>query len=467
VTLVEAGPDYGPIDGGGWPDDLLHAAGIPESHDWGYAGASGEGRPMPFDRARVIGGCSSHNGCAQCAGWRGDCDAWAAAGCAGWSGADLEPLFAAVASRMRFRRYRETEIQPLQRAFLEAATAAGVPRTDDLDDLDGGAGCGCPPVNIAGSMRWNAAAAYLDPLRDNGRLQVLGDAPVDRLELRGGRCHGARVVVDGRETLIRAGETIVSAGTYGSPEILLRSGVGPAGDLAALGIAVAADRPGVGAGLRDQPASELEFAATAELRADLEAFAGGGFMPQEQAIAKLGPDAGAPYAFHLYPWVAPDPELPEGWMVALPVALLRPRSSGQVRLRSRAADPAQVEHGYLSDPDDVADLAGALRGVLDLVAGGPLARYLGRPLAVPAGDDDSSVEAFVRGRHRHYYHPTGTCRMGPSGDSSAVVDHRCRVYGLDGLRVADASVFAHPPRSTTAWPTAVVGERTAQLIAAG
>jgi choline dehydrogenase len=342
-----------------------------------------------------------------------------------------------------------------------------VPRTDDLDDLDGGAGCGCPPVNIAASTRWNAAAAYLDPLRDDGRLQVLGDARVDRLELRGGRCHGARVVVDGQETLIRAGETIVAAGTYGSPEILLRSGVGPAGDLAALGVPVAADRPGVGAGLRDQPASELEFAATAELRADLEAFAGAGFMPQEQAIAKLGPDAGAPYAFHLYPWVAPDPELPEGWLVALPVALLRPRSSGQLRLRSRAADPVQVEHGYLSDPEDVAELAGALRGVLDLLAGGPLVRYVGRPLAVPSGDDDPSVEAFVRGRHRHYYHPTGTCRMGPSDEPSAVVDHRCRVHGLDGLRVADASVFPQPPRATTAWPTAVVGERAAQLIAAG
>jgi choline dehydrogenase len=466
VTLVEAGPDYGPVDGGGWPDDLLDATGIPESHDWGYAGASGDGRPMPFERARVIGGCSSHNGCAQCAGWRGDYDAWAAAGCSGWSGADVEPLFAAVAERMRFRRYRESEIQPLQRAFLEAAAAAGVPRTDDLDDLDGGAGCGCPPVNIAGSTRWNAAAAYLDPLRGDERLQVLGDARVDRLELRGGRCQGAHVVIGGRESLIRAGETIVCAGTYGSPEILLRSGVGPAADLAALGVPVAVDRPGVGAGLRDQPASELEFAASPELRADLEAFAG--FMPQEQAIAKLGPDAGvAPYAFHLYPWVAPDPELPEGWLVALPVALLRPRSSGHVRLRSTAAPAAEVEHGYLSDPDDVADLAGAVRRVLELAGAEPLAGCLGRPLAAPAADDDSSLEEFVRSRHRHYYHPTGTCRMGPAADSGVVVDHRCRVHGLDGLRVADASVFPQPPRATTAWPTAVVGERAAQLIAGG
>ena len=467
VTLAEAGPDYGPVEEGGWPDDLLDATGIPESHDWGYAGASGEGRPMPFERARVIGGCSAHNGCAQCAGWRGDYDAWAAA-CPGWSGADLEPLFAAVAARMRFRRYREAEIQPLQQAFLEAATAAGVPRTDDLDDLDGRAGCGCPPVNITGSTRWNAAAAYLDPLRGEGRLQVLGDAPIDRLELRNGRCHGARAVVGGRQTLIQAGETVVCAGTYGSPEILLRSGVGPAGDLAALGIPVAADRPGVGAGLRDQPASELEFAATSELGADLDAFAAAAdFMPQEQAIAKLGEDAGgAPFAYHIYPWVAPDPELPEGWMVALPVALLRPRSSGHVRLQASAAR-AEIEHGYLSDPADAADLTRGLRHVLELVAAGSLAGCLGRPLAIPAAEDDSAIERFVRGRHRHYYHPTGTCRMGPSDDAGAVVDHRCRVHGLECLRVADASVFPQPPRATTAWPTAVVGERAAQLIAAG
>lgn len=467
MTLVEAGPDYGPVDDGGWPDDLLDATAIPESHDWGYAGASGEGRPMPFERARVVGGCSSHNGCAQCAGWRGDYDAWAA-DCPGWSGADLEPLFAAVAERMRFRRYRESEIQPLQRAFLKATTAAGLPRTDDLDDLDGGVGCGCPPVNITGSRRWNAAAAYLDPLRRGGRLRVLGNARVDRLQLRGGRCHGAHVVVGGRKTLIRGGETIVCAGAYGSPEILLRSGVGPAGDLAALGISVALDRPGVGAGLRDQPASELEFAATSELGADLEAFAAAGFVPQEQAIAKLGPDAGgAPYAFHLYPWVAPEPELPEGWMVALPVALLRPRSSGHLRLGSTAADLTEIEHGYLSEPDDVADLAGALRRVLELVACEPLARYLGRPLALPAGDDDSSLERFLRGRHRHYYHPTGTCRMGPAADPRAVVDNRCLVHGLEGLRVADASIFPDQPRATTAWPTAVVGERAAQLMLAG
>jgi choline dehydrogenase len=467
VTLVEAGPDYGPVDDGGWPPELLDATAIPESHDWGYRGASGQGRPMPFERARVIGGCSSHNGCAQCAGWRGDYDAWAA-DCPGWSAADLAPLFAAVAERMRFRRYRESEIQPLQRAFLEAATAAGLPRTDDLDDLDGGAGCGCPPVNIVGSTRWNAAAAYLDPPRRGGRLRVLGDARVDRLQLRAGRCHGAHVVVGGRETLIRAGETIVCAGAYGSPEILLRSGVGAAGDLAALGISVAVDRQGVGAGLRDQPASELEFAATAELVADLDAFAAAGFMPQEQAIAKLGPAAGgAPYAFHLYPWVAPQPELSEGWMVALPVALLRPRSSGHLRLSSIAADLAEIEHGYLSEPDDLTDLAGALRCVLELAAGEPLARYLGRPLAVPADDDDSSLERFLRGRHRHYYHPTGTCRMGPATDAWAVVDNRCRVHGLEGLRVADASIFPDQPRATTAWPTAAVGERTAQLMLAG
>ncbi|HEU0194459.1 MAG TPA: GMC family oxidoreductase [Gaiellales bacterium] len=153
-------------------------------------------------------------------------------------------------------------------------------------------------------------------------------------------------------------------------------------------------------------------------------------------------------------------------MVAFPVALLRPRSSGSVRLRPDVAR-AGVEHGYLSDAADVADLAGALGRALELAAAAPLDRYLGRPLAVPDGEDDDAIERFVRSRHRHYYHPTGTCRMGPADDTWAVVDRRCRVHGVEGLRVADASVFPQPPRATTAWPTAVVGERAAQLMTAG
>src|SRR5436305_7512909 len=147
VLMLEAGADHGPPGSGRWPADLLDAAGISVGHDWGYAGPGAGGQELTFGRARVIGGCSSHNGCAQTVGWAGDYDALAEAlGAPQWSASALRPLFERVAGRMRIRRYADDEVQPFQRAFLSAASAAGMPVTDDLDELDGGAGAGVEPV---------------------------------------------------------------------------------------------------------------------------------------------------------------------------------------------------------------------------------------------------------------------------------------------------------------------------------
>jgi choline dehydrogenase len=427
VLVIEAGPDYGPADAERWPADLLDATTLPTSHDWGYR----EGR-LALDRAKVIGGCSVHNGCTQNTGWRGDYDAWAAAS-PGWSADDLAPGFARAREALRLRTYAPEEIQPFQAAFLEAAAACGHRLTDDLDDLDGGAGAGCAPVNIVDGIRWNTAFAYLDPVRE--RLRILARTQVERVAP--GRVHAGPVE-------IAASEVVVCAGAYGTPELLLRSGLG--------------DRlSGIGRGLQDHPAVQLEFAGSAELAARLAEFARHHWLPEEQAILKLAsPVCEGPYDIHVYPWIEPDAGAPHGWKCVFPAALVRPRSRGAVGL-------GRIDHRHLSDPADVAALAHAVGALLDLAAQPSLAPLLGAPQGARPGADR---EAFVREHHVHYWHPGASCPMGADPARGAVADEQARLHGIPGIRIADASIFPAIPRATTALPTTVVGERVAELMGA-
>jgi choline dehydrogenase len=464
VLLLEAGPDYGPRRSPAWPADLLDARTLPASHDWGYAGSGRGGQRLTFDRCRAIGGCSSHNGASQNVGWAGDYDAWAAAGSPGWDSASLHPLFERALAAFRVRRYADDEIQPFQRAFVSAAEKLGVPVRDDFDRLDGEAGVGCPPVSVSpDGTRLNAAFAYLDPVRDSGNLTVVGGVHVDRVVLAGLRAVGADVLVGGRRHRVTAHLVVLTAGTYGSPEVLLRSGIGPADDLADVGVPVRHHLPGVGENLHDHPAVQLEFPATAQLAAELARFSASHLLPAEQAIAKLRSPyaAGGPFDLHVYPVVARDDSLEHGWRCLMPAALLQPVARGRVRLRS--ADPrvrATIDHAYLNHPADVAALAYGLDWVRTVAEQGELGSFLGASLVTPAGDTGSWIAA----NHGHYWHPAGSCRMGPSDDPLAVVDHTGRVHGIDGLYLADASIFPNVPRGTTALPTTVVGERVAAYL---
>jgi choline dehydrogenase len=466
VAVVEAGPDYGSYRSGGWPDELLDARALPATHDWGYRGRGAEGQPLAFERARVVGGCSAHNGCALFAGWRGDYDAWAASGCPGWSCEELRPWFARSVKRLRVRRFSPEEIQPFQRGFLGAAVSAGIPWTEDVDDLDGGVGCGSEPMNVVDGVRWNTAFAYLDPVRDRRELTIVADATVERVLIANGRAVGVRARVDRQLRELRADLVVLAAGAYGTPEILLRSGIGPAADLREHGIDVHADLPAVGANLHDQPASQLEFAATERLRQELELFARTSWLPEEQALAKIAsPMADGPFDLHVYPWVEPDEAQPTGWRCVVPVGLLTPKSRGRLRLRSAGPmERAQVNHAYLAEAADVAALAGGVRWALQVIRQPEIAVYLGSPLRFPSDLHDNALDKWIRSTHTHYWHPAGTCRMGPDPAQGAVVDPQGRVHGVPGLRVADASVFPKLPRATPALPTAVIGERIADLI---
>jgi choline dehydrogenase len=460
TLLLEAGPDYGPAGSGRWPRDLLDARSSPLwSHDWGYAGEFG-GKVLEFHRARVIGGCSAHNGCAVVHGSRLDYDGWAAAGNPGWSARDLAPLFAAAWEQLRVRRVDVAELTPFQRACQDAIVASGIPAVDDFNNLDENSGVAPFPVNIDNDgVRINCAFAYVDPVRD--RLTVAGDALVERVLVRDGRAVGVTVRDGQRLTDIGASRVVLSGGTYGTPAILLRSGIGPAAELAAIGVKPVLDLPGVGRNLHDQPCVELWYEGSGELIGQMDRHeAETGWRPHEQAIAKF-PSAGCRDGFdmHIYPVGGYGAQI-SSWFWFLGVACLTPLSRGSVRLTGPGLDDRlAIDHRYLSDPDgyDRARLAEGIERVRDLVQASELRRLLGRELR--PGPEASLDSAAV-----HYYHPVGSCKMGPAGDPDAVVDSEGRVHGIDGLYVADASLMPSVTSGNTNMPVAVIGERIARSL---
>src|SRR3954454_18831944 len=249
VLVLEAGPDYGPLAGGRWPRALVDGSMLGIGlHDWGFtSGLSRYRRTLDFERARVIGGCSSHNGCAAIWGAREDYDAWAAAGCDGWSTDELHPFLSASNRRLRVQTPPRSDLTPFQAAAHAALETMGIPRTDDLNDLDESQGVSPSPVNIDDGVRFNTAFAYLDPVRGKPNLTIAGNAMADRLTVLGGRVTGAEVIVDGKRVTVTAGRTVIAGGAYGSPGILERSGIGDPAVLEPLGIKVVHDLRGVGA----------------------------------------------------------------------------------------------------------------------------------------------------------------------------------------------------------------------------
>lgn len=233
VCLVEAGPDYGPRTSGRWPPDLLDPHRAPDTHDWGYAEVS---------LARVVGGCSAHNYCAALWGAPDDYDGWAKAGNRGWAYEQLRPLMAHVEKAASVHPYRVEELASWHRAF--AAAAGRQPDTS---------------VNVKNGVRWNTAFAFLDPVRGRGNLEIRDNLLADRLVIRDGQAQ-ALICRQRRELIeIGADRFVLSAGAVGSPLLLMRSGIGPAGELTRWKIPMQLDISGVGEDLHDHPGVAVEF----------------------------------------------------------------------------------------------------------------------------------------------------------------------------------------------------------------
>ncbi|HEU5422114.1 MAG TPA: GMC family oxidoreductase, partial [Nitrolancea sp.] len=419
-----------------------------------------------FNRARVIGGCSAHNGCVALAGHRRDYDHWAELGNPGWEYDAVAPAFERARRRLRVRIPGDDEMTPYQAAFVAAAAAAGIPRVANLDEPDDDTGVGVSPANIAEGVRWNTAFAYLDPVRSRPNLTVRGGALVDRVIVEGGRAGAVEAIVDGRREVLRAGRIVLAAGAYGSPAILLRSGIGPAAELRGLGIAPVHDLPGVGRGLTDHPTTYLVFRGSAALNAAMAGFTG--WLPDEQTLLKARSSrCREAFDLHLYAVSGRDETTGQPYYV-VDISCVAPRSFGSLRLASAEPGAAPlIDHGYLSDPEgsDAAVLADGVELARAIAGNAPLANLLLEEVRLGSGPKArGEIADFVRRTIGIYYHPACSCRMGPTSDPLAVVDAGGRVHGLDNLFVCDASIFPVIMRANTNLPAAMLAEQLAESI---
>ena len=199
VLLLEAGPDYGPLAEGRWPRDLLDGRMVNDTHDWGYINHGQTGLPRhPLNRAKVIGGCSAHNGSISLRGSYADYDGWESNGNPGWSAEAVIPFFTKAESALRIRDFKPDELSPFHTACHAAMAFSGIPKVRDLNDLYQDEGVGFAPVNIQNDIRWNTALAYLDPLRTSDHLTILGETLVNRVRIKGNRPVAVEIVHRGR-----------------------------------------------------------------------------------------------------------------------------------------------------------------------------------------------------------------------------------------------------------------------------
>jgi len=424
-------------------------------------------------RARVLGGCSSHNTMISFLPLPGDFADWERAGATGWGYDAMLPYWQRL----------ETHIQPVARSdrnqlsedFVDACSAAlGVPVVDDFNakpfvEAAGFFAVGYDPET---GVRSSSSVAYLHPHLDRPNLTLLTETWAHKLDVSaGGEVTGVRVRRGGgTAAVVRARqEYVLCAGAIDTPRLLLLSGVGPADDLRALGIDVVADVPGVGERLLDHPESLILWESTRPLPPSSAMDADAGLFVRRDPAADR-PDL----MFHLYqlPFTLNTARLgydvPEHGFAMTP-NVPRPRSVGRLWLTS--ADPAAkpaLDFRYFTDPDgyDERTVVDGLRIAREVAAAAPLEAWIAREVAPgPEAQSDEELSAYGRAAHHTVYHPAGTCRMGPDADPLAVTDPELRVRGLRGLRVADASVF---PMMTTVNPMVAVlmiGERAAELVA--
>ena len=451
--------------------------------DWGDSTtpqAALDGREVVFPRGRMLGGSAAMNAMMVLRGCRDDYDAWARAGCTGWSWAEVEPAFARSTASGAFPLADQRDRSALADAFVHAAHAIGIPPAPDLNG-ERNEGAGFVPVSQRRGRRFSVVDGYLAPARRRPNLTLVTGAQVARIRIESRRAVGVTVGEDDYD----AREVVLCAGAIGSPHLLQLSGVGPREALEAVGVEVVLDHPSVGANLVDHLANGLlvrtkgvETLATAESLPNLVRWALLGRGPltsnlgEAVAFVRSRPDLPAPdIELLLAPVLFEDEGLtpPSEHGLTLAVVLLRPRSVGTVSLRS--ADPATapaIDPRYLTDPEgeDASTLLRGLRLARRVLAQEPLASFVdGEILPGEEARSDDELLAHIRALSQTLYHPAGTCRMG--SDAGSVVDPQLRVRGISGVRVADASVIPTLPRGHTNWPTVMIAERAADLVAAG
>jgi choline dehydrogenase len=484
VTLIEAG---GPDDAAEIHVPLAWGLIRKNQYDWDYMSQPEPGlddRLVYLPRGKTFGGSSSINAMIYIRGNRADYDGWAAEGAKGCSFNEVLPYFRKAEANERGEDQFHGKLGPLSvcdprtrhaltDAFMQAAVEAGYPVNPDFNGVSQD-GVGFYQLTQHKGKRCSTSRAYLRPAMSRSNLKVLTHALTTRILFNGNRVTGVEIARNGQLEQIHAdAEVILAAGAYNSPQLLLLSGIGPAADLAALQIVPRHDLP-VGIGLQDHPlvmmswytdTESLMTPPTAEDAALLESEGRGplssnggetgGFFRTRAGLE--APDVQfltASLMFHQQ-GLAP----PTAHAVSFGPCVLKPKSRGKVSLRS--ADPTskpQIVHNYLAHPEDRQTIVDGIRIGLEIAARPAMRSHIKEPHLAPRSSSDSDVWTYVQRHAQSVYHPTSTCAIG------AVVDNQLRVHGIDGLRVADASIMPSVVRGNTNAPTIMIAERAADLI---
>lgn len=501
VLIIEhGGTDAGPFIQ--MPAALSYPMNM-KMYDWGMSTEPEphlDGRSLVTPRGKVIGGSSSINGMVYVRGHARDYDHWAESGAQGWAYADVLPYFKRMENwhsgghggdkTWRGRKgplhvTRGPRINPLTRAFVKAGKQAGYPVTGDYNGAQQ-EGFGPFDATIWKGRRWSAANAYLRPALKRPNCTLIR-AFARKIVIKDGRAVGVEVERGGNVEVISANaEVIVAASSLNSPKLLMLSGIGPAAHLAEHDIDVVVDRAGVGQNLQDHLELYIQQAAIkpvslfkhwnlwgkAVIGAQwLFTKTGLGTSNQFESAAFVRSKAGVEYPdiqYHFLPMAVryDGTAAAEGHGYQAHVGPMRSVSRGEVTLRS--ADPAdnpRIQFNYMSAKSDWEDFRTCIRLTREILGQKAFAPFAGKE--IQPGEDvqsDEALDGFIREHVESAYHPCGTCKMGAANDPMAVVDAECRVIGVDGLRVADSSIFPRITNGNLNGPSIMVGEKAADHI---
>jgi len=500
VVIEHGGTDAGPFIQ--MPAALSYPMNM-AMYDWGFRTEPEPhlgGRQLATPRGKVIGGSSSVNGMIYVRGHARDYDHWAESGAAGWAYADVLPYFKRMehwhsgghggdkAWRGKVGPLHVTRgprTNPLTRAFVEAGRQAGYPVTGDYNGQQQ-EGFGPFDATIWKGRRWSAANAYLRPAIATGNCTVVR-AFARRVVIENGRATGVEVERGGKIEVIAAGrEVIVAASSINSPKILMLSGIGPAAHLTENGIEVIADRPGVGQNLQDHLELYIQQAATQPVslfkywnlwsKALIGACwlftkTGLGASNQFESAAFVRSKAGVEYPdiqYHFLPIAIryDGQAAAEGHGFQAHVGPMRSASRGAITLRSGdPKDAPKILFNYMSADSDWQDFRNCIRLTREIFGQDAFAPYRGKEIQPGEGcQSDDELDDFIREHVESAYHPCGTCKMGAASDKMAVVDPECRVIGVEGLRVADSSIFPRITNGNLNAPSIMTGEKAADHI---
>ena len=474
-------------------------------NNWGYETVPQDGfkgRRGYQPRGKVMGGSTSINAMVYTRGNRADYDHWAALGNPGWSYEDVLPFFKRSENNQCFGAdsYRGAggPLQvsylrspgPLNEVFLKASEQCGLPRTPDYNGAQQW-GVGPSQVMQSGGERCSAARAYITPIKDRSNLHIITHAHAQRIALEGRKAVGVHYQREGQEVLVRARrEVLLSAGAFGSPQLLMLSGIGPQAHLQEHGIAPVHALQGVGQNLQDHVTTVLIHRTTRQesslgvsLRGMVQVIRSifewrnkrtgwvTSNVAESQGFLKTDPQAALPdIQLAMCMGIVDDhnrkAHLGHGY--TLHVTLCRPKSRGSVRLQSkRASDAPLIDPGFFSHPDDMATLIKGTQIGYDILHAPAFDPYRGEMLYPVERNNPKQIESFLRDHSDTEYHPCSTCKMGPDSDPLAVVDAQLRVHGIQGLRVVDASIMPTLTTGNTTAPTIMIAEKAAHMIQSG